>query len=376
MKTILVKAYTALNLGDDLFLKILVERYPHTKFRIIAPKYYEEYFKIYPNVIITPIYYSNLNRVILKLLAIISKSERIKYLEDMTYKFIKKASQQSDAYMQIGGSIFIQKDTGIGENEKFNALITNALHDKPKFIIGANFGPYSTNSFLEFYKNLFKSYKDICFRERKSKELFQEHNNIRVSPDVVFQLEVPKVNKEVGTIGFSLIDITWRPKLKKYYQDYLEFICKIILKSLEDGKKICLFSFCKNEGDEKMIENVVSNLPSEIRSEIMIHNYDGNINNFLSKYGEMEYMFSTRFHSMILSFLFDQKVCPLVYSEKMINVLNDLNFNEYYYKISDLGNTNYNACVDSLEYYKFKLDHEVIIDSRKCFSEFESFLNS
>lgn len=40
MKKILIKAYTQLNLGDDLFIKILCERYENTEFYLFAtPEY-------------------------------------------------------------------------------------------------------------------------------------------------------------------------------------------------------------------------------------------------------------------------------------------------------------------------------------------------
>ena len=45
MKKVKVYAYTRQNLGDDLFLKILCERYKNTKFILYAPEVYKEIFK-------------------------------------------------------------------------------------------------------------------------------------------------------------------------------------------------------------------------------------------------------------------------------------------------------------------------------------------
>ena len=51
MKNILVNAYLEKNLGDDLFLKILFDRYPNVKWFIDTTDYtYKEVFKNYKNV--------------------------------------------------------------------------------------------------------------------------------------------------------------------------------------------------------------------------------------------------------------------------------------------------------------------------------------
>lgn len=42
----MVSAYTEFNLGDDLFIKVLCERYPDTRFMIIAPVYISWYSRI------------------------------------------------------------------------------------------------------------------------------------------------------------------------------------------------------------------------------------------------------------------------------------------------------------------------------------------
>lgn len=49
--TILVCAYFANNLGDDLFLKILIERYPNVKWELLtANRNYKKLFKDLKNV--------------------------------------------------------------------------------------------------------------------------------------------------------------------------------------------------------------------------------------------------------------------------------------------------------------------------------------
>src|SRR5690625_2356463 len=51
MKKVMVYAYTQFNLGDDLFIKILCERYPETQFVLYAPKKYKRCFQGMRNIL-------------------------------------------------------------------------------------------------------------------------------------------------------------------------------------------------------------------------------------------------------------------------------------------------------------------------------------
>src|SRR5699024_4992683 len=50
MKKVMVYAYSQFNLGDDLFIKILCERYPETQFVLYAPKQYKRCFQGMRNI--------------------------------------------------------------------------------------------------------------------------------------------------------------------------------------------------------------------------------------------------------------------------------------------------------------------------------------
>lgn len=54
LKRVMVHGFFTFNLGDDLFLKILIERYPHITFYIYANKNYKELFKEYKNLKVFP----------------------------------------------------------------------------------------------------------------------------------------------------------------------------------------------------------------------------------------------------------------------------------------------------------------------------------
>jgi colanic acid/amylovoran biosynthesis protein len=376
MKTVLVRAYTYCNLGDDLFLKILVERYPEVQFRIIAPVSYEKIFKKYKNVVITQISnFSLLNRLMLKLIGFVSLQKKESILLNNSKKFYMKESGLSDGYIYIGGSLFMQSEKGYNLADTINKAITMIFHDKPKFIIGANFGPYSTDSYVDYYRAIFVDYNDICFREQYSKDIFNDLSNIRFCPDVVFQLSLPEICKEEKSVGFSLIDISWRKNLSQYEDNYLQFINQIITESFNDDRSIYLFSFCEKEGDESVISKVISALPIDFRNKINVITYNGNIDEFLNQYAKVESMFSTRFHSMILSSLLDQNIFPIIYSEKMTNVLNDLDYKGVFSKISDLNVENTSECLINIKGSRLKINPSIIDNSKDNFRVFNNMIN-
>lgn len=358
-KRVLVRAYTALNLGDDLFLKILFERYPKTNFILIAPKSYNRILSSYKNIeIIPPPTFSFWDKIINKINKYLLQDKNKRYT-NLWNNFFKTLVNQIDAYLVIGGSMYMQSSTqeDISHNEIINSLAVKCFSTKPKYIIGANFGPFKSQFFFNFYSSIFKEYKDICFREQYSKELFSFLENVRCCPDIVFQLQLPYIKKENKSVGFSLIDLSNRFELKKHEIAYIKTICELIYSYLKKGYRPYLFSFCKEEGDERCIESVLKNFPDSIRSRVKTTFYNGNISSFLETYGSMEIMFSTRFHSMILSILFKQKFFPLIYSDKMINILKDLDYKGVYSKIDNLETLDIDTIISIEEFNNISIDH-------------------
>ena len=374
-KQVLVNAYTAKNLGDDLFLKILFERYPNTNFLLLAPSYILTISQ-YKNVELVKFpELSFLDRLILKVDSVFSRRLTIKRQLNYWRQYFQNQLNQIDAYIVLGGSMFMQDPNGgISLNDTINELASNIFEEKPKFIIGSNFGPFFTNEYFNLYKNIFARYTDICFREHYSKSLFASLENVRCCPDVVFQLHISEIEKKSKHVGFSLIDITHRKDLNKYSQIYITAICDLISFYIGKGYSPYLFSFCNAEGDEKIIAAVLNNLPEVIRSKVKPVYYNGNINEFLNIFGSMEIVFSTRFHAMILSMMFQQKIYPIIYSEKMSNVLVDLKYTGKSIKISEMSSLNTQQVFDEVN-DSFLFDEELKRKSEDNFLKLDNFLD-
>src|SRR5690625_5946047 len=138
MKKVMIYAYTRFNLGDDLIIKILIERYPNTKFVLYAPDRYKNVFKKNRNIKL----YSS-NSLFSKVL---TTGFRLIGVRDIYQRYI---SRKCDGAVYIGGSIFMQQDKWkIAYNRKQKMKIKG----KPFFVLGANFGPFVDNEFYEAYK--------------------------------------------------------------------------------------------------------------------------------------------------------------------------------------------------------------------------------
>ena len=328
-----------MNLGDDLFLKILLERYPQICFRIIADKVYADILP-YSNIqCIPPPLNSFAERGMMKISSILHEKLYHKMYVLLWKKFFQREVKKADAFLWIGGSVFMQYEDSYRARIKMEENIVTIFKHKKKYITGANFGPYSNDIFRSSFERIFSSYTDICFRDKKSYDLFPLLSNTRYAPDIVFQLKLPEVTPRVGTVGFSVMDFSAHDDLKQYSEPYSEIICKLINRHLMQKDKVTLISFCKEQGDEEIIERIIQSFPGNIRTGISVLKYTGNIDSFLREYSELTYMYATRFHSIVLSLSAKQKIYPFIYSEKAMHLLRDLHYTGKYSYIKDLGKT-------------------------------------
>ena len=320
---IFLKLYANLNLGDDLFLKILLERYPQIKFYLPASDRYKLLFNRYENLeVIEDTYnvkYSLFKRMIN---SVLRKFFLEKYIKKLVSRYSKMFNLNDfDAFVSIGGSIFMQKKIF----PVYNSVVFYKTAQKKynnTFFLGCNFGPYTDSIFLHNYKDIFAKATDVCFRESNSWELFKDLGNVRYLPDIVFGLDISHYNvpKIQNSVGLTII----KPKANLSLQAYVEKYVELIKYYKKVGYEVFLFSFCEAQGDGVILDLVMESIDDKSNISRVI--YNGDIDDFLAVYGAMEQMYCGRFHSMILSMIFNQKIFPVIYSSKMTNVLEDINY--------------------------------------------------
>jgi len=299
-KRIFILAYTRQNLGDDLFIYMLLNRYPNIQFHINIEK--KEHAKLFENF------------------------ENITIYQSKGRKLTKENVNEYDGYIYIGGSIFMEN---IGSNytvtEELLLFMEECKKQKiPFHYVSSNFGPYITQNYLNLTKEVLSNCTSIYFRDRYSANLFDKIDTVHYAPDLAFSYLPEKTEKKVNSIGISIINLNIRSKFKEYIESYYQMLIKNIKEYIKQNKSVTLISFCKYEGDEGAIDEIMSRLPENLKEKINILKYDGNIEYFLNEYSKMEYMVCSRFHSMILSVIMNQKCKVISYSDKIDNVIKDL----------------------------------------------------
>ncbi len=322
MKRIYVKAYCQQNLGDDMFVQALVRRYPKTLFYMFANPLVTNAFYTEKNLKTSSSFEFFIYKVLSKL-----------KLADMDFinKFFHKISLGE---VHIGGSIFIEpKSWQSLENEYKNS-------DSADYYIGANFGPYKTQSFYDQVRYKIKNSTDCCFRDKYSYSIFRDLPNVRYAPDVLFGYKFFPEYKTGKGVGISVISLKNRPQIENMKEVYYSTIAKCCNYCISNSIPVSLFSFCKLEGDEEAIEEILKyvNRPECVN----VIKYTGNIANTLDEMNSCEFILATRFHAMVLGWAMKKKVLPIVYSKKQTNVINDIGYSgpvwnlidgqEYYYE--------------------------------------------
>jgi len=321
---VFVKLFAELNLGDDLFLKILIDRYPNIKFILRARDEYKIIFGQNNNLEIRQdLFVRRTKSISYKVASVLRRTFYPSSYKNLLVKLIKHQYlndfESSDVFVSIGGSIFIQPKTlpYYTDVEYYNIVGREFQHI---FFLGCNFGPYTDTHYLNNYRQIFSKATDVCFRDEKSWKLFSDLDNVRYRPDIVFGLEFPKSSSKEKSVGFSVVSA--RNGINK--DAYLKKYAEIVSSYQKAGYEIYFFSFCKKQGDEDTIEEIIKLLVDD--NNINRVYYNGKIDEFVSIYSSIKKMYCGRFHSMILSMIFDQEIYPIAYSKKMNNVLNDIGY--------------------------------------------------
>ena len=316
---IYLNAYLEKNFGDDLFVKIIVDRYKKHTFYAISNSY-----KTIDNL---QIYKNTLKMRILNKLG----------LKEKVY------INSKDISVSIGGSMFIE---GLSPVERKKIYGNN-----PYYILGSNFGPYKTEKFYKKGYELFKNAEDVCVRDKYTYNLFKDLPNVRYAPDIVFTLDTSKIKiSEEKKAIISVIDC--ENKLGKQYQEKYENMIKEMIKFfIDNGYKVALMSFCKRENDEIAIERILNNLDENTKQQVQKYFYDGNVEETLDYIAQSQIIVGTRFHANILGLLLRKTVIPIIYSNKTSEFLKDIKFEG---KTIDIkGDCKFNLTSEDLKYKKY-----------------------
>lgn len=307
MKKILTHFYNQTNLGDDLFIKILSERYKDIE--ITIPTSYKSAFSNTREIkkLAPPWQY-----ILIKLFE--------KLIKQKNLLFLNKAKNY-DLFLQIGGSLFMENGKNWSkESDFFNKLPI------PYYLLGSNIGPYHSPEFISILKKIFHGAQDVCLRDNASYALVNDLSNVRASTDIAFCLDLSSytIKNEKKAI-FSIIDVSRKFDISTT-EKYENEIKTMTQKLTNDGYKVVYMSFCKYEGDEEASTRIYNKLSVNTQKKVERYNYTGDIDTPLSIFASSELIIASRFHATILGLIFNKKVLPMAYSDKTINILKDMEF--------------------------------------------------
>lgn len=338
MKRVFLYAYDKRNLGDDLFVYTITKRYPDVRFYIWSDKVNQTTFQSLHNLKV-------LDR----------DSIFVRLLNRLRSSFVPRyrawLESRCQAVVYIGGSIFI-------EYENWKQILNwwdYEAQNRQFYIMGANFGPYHSEAFRNKLAEIFCSAQDVCFRDQYSYQKFCKVPTVRYAPDILFSYPIKKaavINKQIFV---SPINCETRGEgnhtLSIYSDKYFSNLTGLLKSYLADGYSLVLASFCNEEGDEEAVRKLMKALSlTEEYHRVRCISYDGtNMENMLIEIASSEYVIATRFHATVLALISGRPVFPIVYSDKTINVLQDIGFRGNYADLRKLGPISY-------EYSKFNLE--------------------
>lgn len=314
MKKVVLYIYDKVNLGDDLFIHTIANRYPAVKFILWSDRQNKRTF-------------AELNNV-----KVVDKDSRLLRLAgdihpSIVPRFRNWQEAHADAVVYIGGSIFIEYESWPQVLNWWNHQAQNHR----LYVLGANFGPYHTEAYRAAMSEVFDRAQDVCFRETYSCNLFAGHK-VRWAPDILFSCPIPETDQTKQQVFLSVINCAAKNEgettLAAYHKQYVENLCNLSKAYISRGYTIVLSSFCKNEGDEETIAEMESALPIEVQKGVLKKIcYDGtNACQILNAISQSEYIIASRFHAVVLAIAAEKPVFPIVYSDKTIHILDDLAF--------------------------------------------------
>lgn len=340
MKKIFIKAYSQNNLGDDLFIYILCQRYPMHSFIMPCAREFRRAFEHIPNlktIPIIPVVDGLMHR-----LNLAPRPKRAIYRELM---------KRCDATVHIGGSLFIESMFPLSEIAQY---AKDVQASQQYYLLGLNFGPFIDEQFFLQMRDVFEKVDDICFREQYSYDLFKEMPNVRLAPDIVFGLDtddvegenesLAKVESDGERIVVSVIDLAQRPGLEEFqtaYEDKMVEICDMALAADLD---VTLMSFCDYEGDNL----VMKRLNQKLACRATEYSYQDNLEEALAVLNSAKGIVATRFHALILAWVLGRNVYPICYSSKMTNVIEDVHFPGGFCDMQHVGEVDAAAVLDLL----------------------------
>ena len=331
---IMLYAYLDNNIGDDLMIRLLIQRFPEHEFYLYTDKSLVKYaLGDLENLIFRP---------------------RDAWKQDMDFL---------DAHVSIGGSIFqaLTKRQKVWRLKRLSKLSRLKRSGLTIATLGSNFGPLSGWLGLKLIEWEVRKNDLVTVRDKEAFQMLEDFKKVRnyhLADDIVYELDNKGLEAFAKTYGLGISAYRSMQPGEKNLEHYraLARIADGYVK--KTGKKVALLAFdCERENDLSAAHHI--HHLAEEKAAMDIVPYLGDPRPFLTKFRACEKMIAIRFHSAILADLYQIPFLPVIYSNKMQNFLDDRAFEGRALKLNELD--------DKLETESMA---DLIVDGDQLFSSF------
>ena len=324
-------AFTHDNLGDDLFIKLICERYPNEDFHIgLSKENANESLKALKNL--------KFDETLIKIDKFLKYesilSNHLKININVVNKLYEKYLKQFKSSIYIVGSAFMQRKAG-SDYSNLILLDKRVSCSSNFFLINANFGPCFDELFIDKTRNILKKMTSATFRDNYSYNLFKDINSVSYAPDIVLSINSNSTEAK-DQVLISVMDLG-----DKYKNTVINICNKIVSENIN----VKLVTFCKSQNDDVIAKDIINTCND---SKISLLEYTGNIEEILNEFSISKAVIATRFHSLIIPLAFNKPVIPFIYSKKTKEVLNDINYTETYLELDKLDEVDTDSLVEEL----------------------------
>ena len=357
-----------MNIGDDLFIMLLCKRFPNKQFLISKKAEYGTLMNI------ENLHFSKELERYLSYTGRVPHNAIKRVLYSIFGEFYRRRIGKHKIGIMIVGNAFKSYKYESKSDSKWFEERMKLTDDF--FLLSTNFGPFTDKQWRDDFLALFSKCTNICFRDKKSYELFHELPNVRYAPDAVFSIgRIDQTVKE-RIIIISVINCLTpgRPVwLNKCCDEYENKLIEAIDVLVGYNYKVVLLN-SNDSQDNEASERIKSHFRQN--DKVDIYHYKGDLNEVIMLYKQASGVVSTRLHTMILGFLANIPVFPIVYDEKVEGILKSINFTGQYEDIRNISKLNADDIVSSMDKYSFKLSEDIIDEANMQFAEVSKFLDS
>lgn len=349
------------NIGDDLFIRTVCERYPHIQFIISSNADYGTLSKI------NNLSFSRRLRWWIFFTALEPRTTIRKIAKTLGASILKLLLGKREVALFIVGNAF----KNLAYRGKYQSeWIRKRLQLAKKFyLISTNFGPHNDNRWKDDLEEVFTQMADVCFRDEYSYQLFNHLSNTRFAPDAILTLGEQQVNdNHPKNVIISLIDCAFNARseeLRLAVESYESKMVDVAQKFLAEGYQVTFLN-SNTKQDHPACNRIMSKICA---TNVSVVDYKGDLDAVFDLYRNSSCVVATRLHTIILAWLYRLPVVPIVYDIKVENLLNSYHFNADRFDIKSLDDVSSEDIFEAMRKYDYFLPQETIEASHLQFKE-------